>query len=127
VTTVAASAARRMKMAQRGVWSYPNGDSGDIGGYTVFAADGPIGHVDRHSASDGDGFLLVDTGPWILGRTVMLPAGIVERIDHAQRTVHVTRSKDDIKHAPEYHDACHDDAAYRDDLAGFYGRFALGL
>jgi hypothetical protein len=111
-----------MKMAQRGVWSYPDGDAGDIGGYTVFAADGPIGHVDTHSASDGDGFLLVETGPWILDRTVMLPAGVLGRIDHAQRAVHVTRTKDDIKHAPEYREACHDDEAYRDDLAGFYGR-----
>jgi hypothetical protein len=114
-----------MKMGQRGVWCYPDGDWGDIGGYTVFAADGPIGHVDRHNASEGDGFLLVDTGPWILDRTVMLPAGALGRIDHAQRTVHVTRTKDDIRHAAEYREACHDDAAYRDHLAGFYGRFLL--
>jgi hypothetical protein len=30
------------------------------------------------------GFLVVDTGPWILGKKVMLPAGAVKDVDRFQ-------------------------------------------
>ena len=62
---------------------------------------------------------MVDTGPWIFGRKVMLPAGVVERIDTAEKKIYVDRTKDQIKDAPEY-DGLADDAEYRDRLGGYY-------
>jgi hypothetical protein len=46
--------------------------------------------------------LVVDTGPWILDRKVMLPAGMVERIDTDDHRMYVDRTKDQIRDAPEY-------------------------
>jgi len=32
----------------------------------------------------------------------MLPAGVVDRVDHTDRTVHVSRTKEQIKNAPDW-------------------------
>ncbi|SNT61181.1 hypothetical protein SAMN05421812_11320 [Asanoa hainanensis] len=88
------------------------GFSLDLTGYAVRAVDGEIGRVDRATATD----LVVDTGPWIFGHTVLLPAGVVERVDHRTRTVHVDRTKDQIREAPAYAEA----PEYRDRLAHYY-------
>ncbi len=96
------------------------GDS-DLVGYRVEATDGYIGKVDRASHDVDASFLVVDTGPWIFGRKVMLPAGVIERVDHEDRKVHVDRDKAQIKAAPEYDEASHADPAYRDKLGGYYG------
>ncbi|WP_239542967.1 hypothetical protein [Micromonospora terminaliae] len=37
------------------------------------ATDGRIGAVDRASEDAGAGYLMVDTGPWIFDRKVLLP------------------------------------------------------
>jgi hypothetical protein len=92
----------------------------DLTGYSVEAVDGDIGHVD--DATDellGSSYLVVDTGPWIFGRKVLLPAGVVERIDTVEHKVYVDRTKDQIKAAPEY-DQTDDDAQYRERLGGYY-------
>ncbi|MEV0713106.1 PRC-barrel domain-containing protein [Asanoa sp. NPDC050611] len=88
------------------------GFSLDLTGYAVQAVDGEIGKVEKA----GDTDLVVDTGPWIFGRVVLLPAGVVERVDHQARTVHVDRTKEQIRNAPEYADA----SDYRDRLAHYY-------
>lgn len=93
----------------------------DVVGFGVEAADGEIGKVDSASYEAGDGWIVVDTGPWIFGRKVMLPAGVIDEIDYEQRTVHVRRSKDEIRHAPEYGEALETDRGYRDALDGYYG------
>ena len=60
------------------MWSYREDllDPGDIGGYSIHAIDGDIGKVDKHDIETGRSYLLVSTGPWIFGKTVMLPAGV---------------------------------------------------
>ncbi|HXU98010.1 MAG TPA: PRC-barrel domain-containing protein [Jiangellaceae bacterium] len=64
-------------------------------------------------------YLVVDTGPWIFGRKVLLPAGVVERVDTVEHKVYVDRTKDQIKAAPEC-DQTVDDAQYRERLGGYY-------
>jgi len=65
--------------------------------------------------------LIVDTGPWIFGKKVMLPAGVVDRVDLDTETVFVRCSKDQIKNAPEFvPETSRDDEAYRDRLGGYY-------
>jgi hypothetical protein len=95
------------------------GDEVDLTGYPVAAVDGDIGHVDEATYDVGSSYLVVDTGPWIFGRKVLLPAGVVERIDTVEHKVYVDRTKDQIKAAPEY-DELDDDAMYRDRLGGYY-------
>ena len=73
----------------------------DLVGYAVEATDGGIGSVVEADRTTGAAHLVVDTGPWIFGRRVLLPAGTVERVDHLARTVHVDRTRDQVKDSPE--------------------------
>ncbi|MFU8871105.1 PRC-barrel domain-containing protein [Micromonospora sp. SL4-19] len=104
-------------------WRYRD-DAGvtgiDLVGYKVEATDGGIGKVDRASHEVNSSYLVVDTGPWIFGKKVMLPAGTVNHVDHDERKVYVDRSKDQIKAAPEYDESTDTDPAYRDKLGGYY-------
>ncbi|WP_309114556.1 PRC-barrel domain containing protein [Saccharothrix sp.] len=76
-------------------------DTGLIG-YEVEATDGRIGEIDEDNALVPADCLMVDTGPWIFGRKVVLPVGTVHRVDHEERKVYVDRTKEQIKNAPEY-------------------------
>lgn len=104
-------------------WSYRD-DAGVTGanlvGYKVEAIDGGIGKVDNASDAVNASYLVVDTGPWIFGKKVMLPAGVVNSVDHEEQKVFVDRSKDEIKAAPEFDEDTHADPAYRDKLGGYY-------
>jgi hypothetical protein len=91
----------------------------DLTGFSVAAVDGDIGHVDEATYQTGLSFLVVDTGLWIFGHKVMLPAGVIERIDTAEKKIYVDRTKDQIKNAPEFDERA-DDATYRDRLGGYY-------
>ena len=51
----------------------------DLVGFDVEALDGDVGKVDGASTEAGDSYIVVDTGPWILGRKVLLPAGTIRR------------------------------------------------
>ncbi|NIK58662.1 PRC-barrel domain-containing protein [Kribbella shirazensis] len=69
----------------------------------------------------GTSGLVVDTGPWIFGRKVLLPAGVVDRVDTEERKVFVDRTKDEIKDAPEYDETAGVNDDYRTRLGGYYG------
>ncbi|MFE5811150.1 PRC-barrel domain containing protein [Streptomyces sp. NPDC056491] len=89
------------------VWGYHQTSGhlagADLTGYKVEASDGSIGKVDKHSDEVGSSYIVVDTGPRIFGKEVLLPAGTIERIDADERKIHVGRTKDQIKNAPEFH------------------------
>lgn len=93
----------------------------DLTGFSVEALDGSIGKVDEATYEVGRSHVVVDTGPWIFGKKVLLPAGIVRGIDEAEELVFVNRTKDDIKNSPEYDDSMRDDDAYRSDVGTYYG------
>ena len=95
--------------------------TGDISGYKVEAVDGSIGKIDAASNDVGASYVIVDTGPWIFGKKVMLPAGVIDRVDEADEKVWVNRTKDQIKDAPEFDDSMVSDTAYRSELGGYYG------
>lgn len=115
------------------MWSYRDTalSHQNLSGLSVEALDGSIGKVDD-STDDVDGsFIVVDTGPWILGKRVLLPAGVVSRVDLDTETVFVNRTKDQIKKAPEYDEDKHrSDSTYRDryrnDLGTYYGPAGAG-
>jgi len=93
----------------------------DLSGYKVEAHDGSIGKVDEASNDVGSAYIVVDTGPWILGKKVMIPAGAVQDIDPDTETVFVARTKDEIKNAPEFDEERVSDLGYRDRLGSYYG------
>jgi hypothetical protein len=51
----------------------------------------------------------------------MLPAGVIDRVDHDDETVYVNRTKDEIKNAPEYDAHRQNDDTYRGELGDYYG------
>ncbi len=93
----------------------------DISGYKVEALDGSIGKVDDATYDVGQSHIVVDTGPWIFGKKVMLPAGIVKNIDATEEQIFVNRTKDQIKDAPEFDDSLLSDDAYRSSVGTYYG------
>jgi hypothetical protein len=98
----------------------------NLSGFSVEALDGGIGKVDDATHDVGQSFIVVDTGPWIFGKKVMLPAGVVRDVDLDAETVFVNRTKDQIKEAPEFDENTYADPKYRDQLGGYYGPGGLG-
>jgi hypothetical protein len=95
----------------------------ELEGFSVQAKDGKLGKVDEATHEAGGSFLIVDTGPWIFGKKVMLPAGVVHRIDPESKTVFVNLTKDEIKSAPEYDEQTgREDKNYRRRLGEHYQR-----
>jgi hypothetical protein len=94
----------------------------DLVGHSVEAVDGGIGKVDEATYEASRSYIVVDTGPWIFGKKVLLPAGVVERVDDVAETVYVDRAKDEIKNAPEFDESRYRDDNYREELGGYYSR-----
>jgi hypothetical protein len=94
----------------------------DLAGFTVEARDGGIGKVDEATHEAGGSFIVVDTGPWIFGKKVMLPAGVIRDIELDTETVFVDLTKDEIKDAPEFDEKRYRDQSYRKELGDYYGR-----
>ena len=93
----------------------------NLTGFKVEALDDEIGKVDEATNEVGGSFIVVDTGPWIFGKKVILPAGIVERVDPDDETVFVDRTKDEIEHAPPYGESTQPGEVYRTELGDYYG------
>jgi hypothetical protein len=91
-------------------------------GYHVKAADGNIGKVETASHAQDESYLVVDTGPWIFGSTLVVPAGLVSIIDHSERNVYLICTKELVKSAPAYEPehGKFSDQADRDKLADYY-------
>lgn len=110
-------------------WTYGNAETLgvdatrnlDLTGFSVEATDGGIGKVDEATYETSRSYIVVDTGPWIFGKKVLLPAGVVQRVDLDSETVFVNRTKDEIKNAPEFDEDRYHDDTYRTDLGSYYG------
>jgi hypothetical protein len=102
------------------VWGYreTTWTQSNLTGFSVEALDSSIGKVDEATNDVGASYLGVDTGPWIFGKKVMLPAGVIRDVDLHSETVFVVRTKDQIKNAPEFDEDNYRDETYRDSLSG---------
>jgi hypothetical protein len=108
-----------------GTWDYSQNSGyqagADLTGFTVEATDGRIGKIDKHSGEAGAGYIVVDTGVWIFGKHVLLPAGLISSIDVTGQVVHVDRTKDEIKDAPEFDPEKHTaDPDYHEQVGSYY-------
>ncbi len=81
---------------ERDMWTYRStvSTTQNLEGFDVEARDGSIGEIDEATSDVSRSFVVVDTGPWIFGRKVVLPAGTIERIDLENRKVVVGLTKD---------------------------------
>jgi hypothetical protein len=110
-------------MSTRDVWTFSGDDwkGHDLTEYDVEALDGRIGTIDEATYEVSGSYVVVDTGPWIFGKKVLLPAGVIDQIDPAEKRVYVNRTKEEIKNAPEYDEAAASQEAYRTELGRYYG------
>lgn len=111
------------------IWTYrdyENLGNMDISGFNVEAIDGEIGTVDEATWDLGSSSLVVDTGPWIFGKRVLLPAGVIDRVDVEDRRVFVNRTKDEIENAPEFDEDQYMEDTYRSDIGSYYGEGGRG-
>jgi hypothetical protein len=115
------------------VWKYRESmafaaASVDVSGFEVVGPEGSIGTVDKASNDVRVNYIVVDTGEWLSGRKVILPAVTVERIDASARKVFIDRTKDEIRSAPEFHPNDLRSAKFEDALTGYYhGMYETGL
>ncbi|MFE5488261.1 PRC-barrel domain-containing protein [Streptomyces sp. NPDC056527] len=114
-------------MTEYDIWGY-RPDAGyqagtDIVGFKVEATDGSIGKISKHSDEVGASYLVVDTGAWIFGKHVLLPAGTITLIDTVEEKVHVDRTKERIKNAPEFDASKYGgEPSYLEQFAKYYGQ-----
>ncbi|GAA4833911.1 PRC-barrel domain containing protein [Kitasatospora terrestris] len=113
-----------------GLWGYGGAEGyaagTDLTGFRVEATDGHIGKVDKHTEDVDTAHIVVDTGPWIFGREVLLPAGTITRVDVAEKTVWVDRTQDEVKNSPEFDRNEHTgDREYYERLDGYYSGSVL--
>jgi hypothetical protein len=104
------------------IWTYRDQTIGglDLIGYSVEATDGSIGKIDDATNEVGASYIVVDTGPWIFGKHVLLPAGVIERVDPDSETVYVNLTKEAIKNSPEWDDERGVDEVYRSEVGSYY-------
>ena len=91
----------------------------DLNGFDVAALDGDIGEIDDATYDVGSSYIVVDTGPWIFGKKVLIPASALVRADLDNRKVFLRLTKDQIKASPELSDSMTD--SDRDRVGEYYG------
>ena len=95
-------------------------------GFSVEALDGGIGKIDEATNEVGASYIVVDTGPWIFGKKVMLPAGVINRVDREEETVYADRTKEQIKNAPEFDPDDYRSERDRGEVGSYYDRGGAG-
>jgi len=88
--------------------------------FDVVALDGDIGKIDGATYDVGASYIVVDTGPWIFGRKVIIPARAVVRLDIPNEKIFLRLTKDQIKNSPEF-DGSADDSTRREEIGAYYG------
>ncbi|MGW4026601.1 PRC-barrel domain containing protein [Streptomyces sp. NPDC005009] len=109
------------------IWSYaPDLDQvrgQDLTDYTVVASDGTIGHVDRQADHHGMRHLVVDTGMWVFGRSLLVPVGVVAAVHAGERQVTLACTRAEVKAAPRFRtDSETMDPAYLTAVGDYYHR-----
>jgi hypothetical protein len=99
--------------------------SADVVGYHVEDLEGTIGEVDDTTVEFLPSFISVNTPS--LGKRVVLPAAVIERVDHDTRTVFVDRRHEEIRNAPRsLSDETDSDDGYLRQLRRYYGPHGAG-
>jgi hypothetical protein len=101
-------------------WRDDSWSATELIGFEVEAVDGSVGKIDEAAFEVGGSYIVVDTGPWIFGRKVLLPAGMIESVDVEGEAVYVGRTKDEIDNAPEFDETASGNEAFRAGIGRYY-------
>src|ERR671937_2095472 len=101
--------------------------SANIVGYDAEDLQGTIGEVDGTTEGLVPSFISIDALSSLPAKRVILPAAVIERIDHGARKVYVDRRHKEIKNAPQSLNYETDtDEGYLDELRRYYGTGGAG-
>jgi hypothetical protein len=92
--------------------------------FALHATDGTIGSVRDALFDDGDWtvrYLVVDTGPWLFGRRVLIGREALGRPDMERREVRVDLTRQKVKDAPDPDDEPTFGRRQEERLRGYYG------
>jgi PRC-barrel domain len=109
------------------IWTYRSRshEQHDLTGMSVEALDGAVGTVESMTNDLGASYIVIDTGPWIFSKKVLLPAGVIRQVDLGAKTILVDRTKEQIRNAPEYDEQQMRDPGWRDlyqsQIESYYG------
>src|SRR5919197_559672 len=99
----------------------------DLVGYAVEDLQGTIGEVDGTTEALVPSFISIDTVSSLPGKRVILPAAVIEQIDHGARKVCVDRRHKEIRNAPQSLNYETDtDDGYLGELRRYYGPGGAG-
>lgn len=99
--------------------------TGEIIGYHIEAADGPIGHVDDFLIDDDAWrirYVVIDTRNWWPGKKVIVAPGWIREVSWAESKVFVDLARATIKGSPEYDPSTPVTAEYVGRLHDYYER-----
>jgi len=92
-------------------------------GYELMATDGEIGKVDDCLFSDDDWFvryLVVDTGPWIFGRKVLIATDSLIQPEWDSKTFPVNLTREEVKSSPDINVAKPVSRIHEEQLRSYY-------
>jgi hypothetical protein len=96
----------------------------DLENYEIGATDGRIGHVKDFYFDDHEWvirYLVVDTGPWLLGRKVLISPISIARPDWEVRLLPVSVTKQQVKDSPGIDTDKPVSRQHEMDYQGYYG------
>jgi Protein of unknown function (DUF2795) len=111
-------------MARTDLWNFPDEAVAriDLTGFELYAHDGALGKVVESIEASGGGYLVVDAGfAMPLGRQLLVPAGLVDKVDVDERRVSIRAEREQIRSAPEYEERQIFDERFRSRMDKYYG------
>lgn len=92
--------------------------------FSILASDGEVGSINDFLFDDerwAIRYLVVDTGGWLTGRTVLISPHAVKRVAWEERSVHVGLSKEQVRSAPDIDTAKPVSRQHEASLLNYYG------
>jgi hypothetical protein len=99
-------------------------NTNDLEGYVIGATDGPIGHVKDLYFDDRAWvvrYLVVDTGPWLSSRKVLISPIAIGRPNWAERLLLVSITKEQVKNSPDIDTKKPISRQHEVQYSGYYG------
>jgi hypothetical protein len=95
-----------------------------VTGYHIHATDGEIGHIENFLVDDagwGIRYVAVDTRNWWPGKKVLISPRSVQKIDWANRLMHLDVDRQKVKDSPAYDATMTVDRTYEERFHDHYG------
>jgi hypothetical protein len=108
------------------IWTYvaPPRIGMDLEAFVVEAEDEVIGYVEEALVDGGSGYIVINTGPWIFGRKLLLPAGTIRHVDFDAHVISLACDREDMRSAPPFGED-YDQESYHVRLEEYYRQIEM--